>query len=56
MNGNVISNLRFADDIAATVESVGELQSLINRIVDESGKMDMMVNIEKTTVQHVGPE
>jgi len=35
MNGNIISNLRFADDIAATMESEGELQSLINRIVEE---------------------
>jgi len=56
MNGNVISNLRFADNIAATMESEGELQSLINRIVEESGKMGMIVNIEKTEVQHVGPE
>jgi len=37
MNGNVISNLRFADDIAATMKSEGEPQSLINRILDESG-------------------
>jgi len=56
MNGNVISNLRFADDIAATMLSEGELQSLINRIVEESGKMGMMFNIAKTDVQHVGPE
>jgi len=55
MNGNVISNLRFVDDIAATMDSEGELQSLINRILEESGKMGMMVNIEKTEVQHVGP-
>jgi len=38
------------------MESEGELQSLINRIVEESGKIGMMVNIEKTEVQHVGPE
>jgi len=38
MNGNIISNLRFADDIAATMESKGELQSLMKRIVEESGK------------------
>ena len=56
MNGNVISNLRFADDIAATMENKEELQSLINRIVEESGKMGMVVNTEKTEVQHVGPE
>jgi len=57
MNVNVISNLRFADDIAATMESdQGELRSLINRIVEKSGKMGMMINIEKTEVQHVGPE
>jgi len=50
VNGNVISNLRFQNDIAATMESKGELQSLINQIVEDSGNMDMMVNI----VQDVG--
>jgi len=34
----------------------GELQSLINRTVEVNGKMGTMVNIEKTDVQHVGPE
>ena len=55
MNETVISNLRFANDIAAALESESELQSLIDRIVEVSGKMGMMVNIEKTEV-HVGPE
>jgi len=38
------------------MESEAELQSLINRIVEETGKMGMMFNIEKTEVQRVGPE
>jgi len=38
------------------MESEDELQSLINRIIEESGKIGMMVSIEKTEVQHVGPE
>jgi len=51
---SAISDLQ--TDIVATMESEGELQSLIKWIVEESGKMGMMVNIEKTEVQHVGPE
>ena len=54
MNGNVISNLQFADDIAALAESQDELQGLVNNIVTESKKMGMAVNIEKTEVQHIG--
>jgi len=54
LNGNVISNLQFADDIAAMAESQDELQELVNNIVTESKKMGMAVNIEKTEVQHIG--
>jgi len=56
MNGNVISNLQFANDIAALAESQDELQGLVNNIVTESKKMGMAVNIEKTEVQYIGPK
>jgi Reverse transcriptase (RNA-dependent DNA polymerase) len=54
MNGYVINNLRFADDIAATAENQQKLQLIVDNIVAESTRMGMKVNIEKTEVQHVG--
>ena len=53
INGHVISNLRFADDIAALAEKEKELQQVVDNIVAESKKMGMMVNIEKTEVQQI---
>ena len=54
MNGYVINNLRFADDVAATTENQQELQLIMDNIVTESARMGMKVNIKKTEVQHVG--
>jgi hypothetical protein len=56
INGHVISNLRVADDIAALAEKKKELQQVVDNIVAESKKMGMMVNIEKTEVQHIGTQ
>ncbi len=56
MNGRIINNLRFADDIAVMAENQDDLQVLINRIVAESTRMGMKVNIAKTEVQHIGIE
>jgi sorting nexin-29 len=55
INGYLINNLRFADDIAATTESEKDLQQLVDGIVSESARMGMSVNVEKTEVQHIGP-
>jgi len=56
MNGLVINNLRFADDIAAIAESEEDLQEIVSKIIIESSLMGMVVNAEKTEVQHVGLE
>jgi len=54
INGSIINNLRFADDIAATAESQDDLQMIVDNIVKESSNMGMRVNIEKTEVQCIG--
>ncbi|CAM4728174.1 unnamed protein product [Leuciscus chuanchicus] len=41
MNGRIINNLRFADDIAALAENQGDLHVVIDRIVEESKRMGM---------------
>ena len=54
LDGNIIDNLRFADDIAATAESVVDLQEIVNRINGTSKRMGMAINEAKTETQHLG--
>jgi len=54
VNGEIISNLRFADDIAAMAETVQELQHSIDSISKVSKRMGMRINADKTEVQFLG--
>ena len=54
ISGEVIGNLRFADDIAALGENEEDLQDTIKRIEKKSNKMGMRINVEKTEVQLIG--
>ena len=54
MNGRIINNLRFADDIAVLAEKEVDLQGMVNRIATESTRMGMKINTGKTEVQHIG--
>jgi Reverse transcriptase (RNA-dependent DNA polymerase) len=56
MNGRIINNLRFADDIAVLAESQEDLRVMVTKIVEESGRMGMKINTGKTEVQHIGRE
>src|SRR5664279_1059535 len=54
INGVVIGNLRFADDIAVLAEKESDLQDSVSRIAEVSLKMGMKINAEKTEIQHLG--
>ena len=54
ISGNVISNLRFADDIAAASENQSDLHETVDKITAESKRMGMAVNTDKTEVQYIG--
>ena len=54
IGGTIISNLRFADDIAALAEEEDDLQETVNQIAQESSRMGLRINVEKTEVQYVG--
>jgi len=54
IGGTIISSLRFADDIAAMAEEEDDLQQTVNHIAQESSRMGLRINAEKTEVQHVG--
>ena len=45
-----INNLRYADDITHMVESEEELRSLLMKVKEESAKVGIKLNIEKTIV------
>ena len=43
-----INNLRYADDTIFMAESEEELKSLLMKVKEESGKVDLKLNIQKT--------
>ena len=50
-----INNLRYADDTIFTAESEEELKSLLMKIKEESGKVVLKPNIQKTKIMASGP-
>ena len=50
-----ISNLRYADDITLMAESEEELKSLLMKVKEESEKIDLKLNIQKTKIMASGP-
>ena len=45
-----IKNLRYADDITLMVESEEELKSLLMKVKQESEKVSLKLNIQKTKI------
>jgi len=52
--GRNINNLRYADDITLMAESE-ELKSLLMKVKEESEKVGLKVNIQKTKIMASGP-
>ena len=50
-----ISNLRYADDTILTTESEQELKSLLIKVKEESEKVGLKLNIQKTKIMASGP-
>ena len=46
--GKNTNNLRYADDITLTAESEEELKSLLMKVKEESEKVGLKLNIQKT--------
>ena len=53
--GRNINNLRYADDTTLMAESEGELKSLLMKVKEESEKVGLKLNIQKTKVMASGP-
>ena len=53
VDGEFLSNLRFADDIFLCTETPQELQQLLQELSDESRRMRLKMNIAKAKVMVV---
>ena len=53
--GRNINNLRYADDTTLMAESEEELKSLMMKVKEESEKVGLKLNIQKTKVMASGP-
>ena len=54
-SGININNLRYADDTTLTAESEEELKSLLMKVKEESEKVGLKLNIQKTKIMASGP-
>ena len=55
ISGRNINNLRYADDTTLMVENEEELKSLLMKVKEESGKVGLKFNIQKTKIMASGP-
>ena len=53
--GRNINNLRYADDTTHMAESEEELKSLLMKVKEESQKVGLKLNIQKTKIMASGP-
>ena len=49
------NNLKYADDTTLMAESEDELKSLLMKVKEESGKVGLKLNIQKTKIMASGP-
>ena len=54
-DGRNINKLRYADDTTLMAESEEELKSLLMKVKEESEKVDLKLNIQKTKIMASGP-
>ena len=53
--GRSINNLRYADDTTLMAESEEQLKSLLMKVKEESEKVSLKLNIQKTRIMASGP-
>ena len=54
ISGRNINNLRYADDTTFMAESEEELKSLLTKVKEESEKVGLKLNIQKTKIMASG--
>ena len=53
--GKIINNLRYVDDTTLMAENEEELKSLLMKVKEESEKVGLKLNIQKTMIMVSGP-
>ena len=53
--GRNVNNLRYADDTTLMVKSEEELKSLLMKVKEESEKISLKLNLQKTKIMASGP-
>ena len=53
--GRKINNFRYADDITLMAESEEKLKSLLMKVKEESDKVGLKLNIQKSKIMASGP-
>ena len=53
--GRNINNLRYADDTTLMAENKEQLKSLLMKVKEESEKVGLQLNIQKTKIMASGP-
>ena len=53
--GRNINNLKYADDITLMAESEEELKSLLMKVEEESEKVGLKLDVQKTKIMASGP-
>ena len=55
ITGRNINNLRYADDTTLMAESEEEMKSLLMKVKEETEKVGLKLNIQKTKIMASGP-
>ena len=55
ISGRNINNLRYSDDTTFMAESEEELESFLMKVKEESEKINLKLNIQKTKIMASGP-
>ena len=55
ISGRNNNNLRYTDDTTLTAESKEDLESLLTKVIKESEKAGLKLNIQKTKIMASGP-
>ena len=55
MPGEIINNLRYADDTTLMAEGKEELKSLLMKVKEESEKVGLKLNVQNTKIMASGP-
>ena len=55
ISGRNNNNLRYTDDTSLTAESKEDLESLLTKVIKESEKAGLKLNIQKTKIMATGP-